>query len=324
MTIASQLQYYEGFSLTEKLIHTTYSWHKDSFYGSLGARIVNLTCTPFTEFIDGVAQLTLAALSLCGLSQLGWTYNFGAKVVKSPDRFPITFSGGIINVKNATTHFINIFITPILGAISPKKSVYTLYGSCELQIWGERQATLETLNQELTNKNSRLEASAAWHEKEKKIFSVLSESWKKEKSKLKNKINRLELTISSQQLNEDNQLGSFSNASAESEDFSDEDPLGEMADSNEANSDSALFSSFSSSSSSSSSDEEGQAEILNLNQSISLLEDFHNPGAAEEAPREEVIEEEANVQADEANAAEAEINQADEPKNDPKAEEIKA
>lgn len=116
------LNVHEDFSLTGLLLQTTSQWHLCSDLGSFGARSINLVCTPFTALIDTVAHLTLGVLTVCGLSQLAWGYNFAAGMYGSHSPFKITISGGVVNLCNGLKHLVAIVAAPLIGAADPSKA----------------------------------------------------------------------------------------------------------------------------------------------------------------------------------------------------------
>lgn len=116
------LQAHEEFSLTGKLLETTQKWDQKTTLGILRSRTTNFIFTPLTALIDAVAHLVLGALSVGGLSQLGWMFNGAAYLLSSKKCFPITFTGGLINLALGVKHASAIPVLPFLAALSPEKA----------------------------------------------------------------------------------------------------------------------------------------------------------------------------------------------------------
>lgn len=113
------LQSHEDFSLTGMLFKETSKWHKKGNVHSLGARTINFLCAPFTTLIDAISHLSIGLLSIACLAEIGWAYNLGAHLFSSQRTFPITFTGGIVNLYHGLRHTIGILSAPILGFSNP-------------------------------------------------------------------------------------------------------------------------------------------------------------------------------------------------------------
>ncbi len=117
----SSIRPHEDFSLTGNLLEVTNQWHKNSYLGSLGARVVNATCTPFTALIDTVAHLALGTFTVCGGSFIaGSIWNLGILLAGRNRWSVLRFEGGLINLANALHHAIGMVAIPIIGFFSPE------------------------------------------------------------------------------------------------------------------------------------------------------------------------------------------------------------
>lgn len=194
------LQTHEDFSLTGMLLSTTNKWHQESDLGSFGARTVNLLCTLFTAVIDAVAHLALGALSVGGLSELGWLYNAGAWLFCSKKSSPITFTGGISNFCNGLKHTVAIVAAPVLGLVNPTRAAeqFVHKGS---QKAAEKRAEVQRANKECSKVNRAKghvinNVKAAHHDLERLDKALISkdeviENQVKENKMLKGKANAL-------------------------------------------------------------------------------------------------------------------------------------
>ncbi len=181
----SSLRAHEDFSLTGNLLEVTSEWQKKSNLGSFGARIVNLTCTPFTALIDAAAHLALGTFTVCGGSLIGGSiWNFGIHLAGRNRWSVLRFEGGLINLINALQHTIGIVVIPIIGFISPEIAAKKFNGS--------QNAKIELLQQQ-NRKVNKLEKNNVAHknlvEKLRKKKNLLEDRLENKNKQIENLVN---------------------------------------------------------------------------------------------------------------------------------------
>ena len=101
MTTNSSIRAHENFSLSSCLLDMTNSWHQQSKLRSLGARLINFTCTPLTAFLDTIAHLALGIFTILGSAVLGTVWDFGMSLMGRKRFSVLRTVGGFINLTNA-------------------------------------------------------------------------------------------------------------------------------------------------------------------------------------------------------------------------------